>query len=194
MNITRQISKFNFSEGNNVQYIVIHDTGNTTDSAKANANYFQVDRKASAHYFVDDNSIFQVVEETNGAWHCGDGSGKYGINNKNSIGIEMCRANNTVTATTEANTIELVKSLMKKYNVPAERVVRHYDASRKNCPSSFSANNWDRWNKLKAKLVELPQANRIFRVQVGAFGQEDNAKAMLEKLKQAGFDGIITRA
>ena len=84
---------------------------------------------------------------------------------------------------------------MKKYNIPVERVVRHYDASRKNCPSSFSANNWDRWNKFKAKLVEPAQGPKtIFRVQVGAFGEEANAKAMLEKLKQAGFEGIITRA
>ena len=63
--ITKQISKFNFSEGSDIQYIVIHDTGNNTDAAKANANYFQVDRKASAHYFVDDSSIFQIVEEKN---------------------------------------------------------------------------------------------------------------------------------
>lgn len=197
--IRKNIIKFNFKADDttdDIRYIVIHDTGNKKDSDEANAKYFSEDKRgASAHYFVDDDSITQVVEDKDIAWHVGDGKGAYGITNKNSLGIEMCRVNNTVTATTEANTIELVKSLMKKYNVPIERIVRHYDASRKTCPESFQDNNWDRWNKFKAKLVEPAQAPKtLFRVQVGAFGEETNAKAMLEKLKQAGFEGIITRA
>lgn len=197
--IRKQITNFNHKKDDttdDILYIVVHDTGNANDSDEGNAKYFSVDgRNASAHYFVDDDSITQIVEDKNIAWHVGDGKGAYGITNKNSLGVEMCRVNNTVTATTEANTIELVKSLMKKYNVPAERVVRHYDASRKTCPASFQSNNWDRWNKFKAKLVEPMQAPKsLFRVQVGAFGEEANAKAMLERLKKAGFEGIIIRA
>lgn len=70
--IKRQISKYNFSSGNNIQYLVIHDTGNSTDTSEANANYFNGgDRQASAHYFVDDDSIVQVVEDYNASWHCG---------------------------------------------------------------------------------------------------------------------------
>lgn len=197
--IRKNIIKFNFKDDDttdDIEYIVIHDTGNKKDSDEGNAKYFSEDKRgASAHYFVDDDSITQVVEDEDIAWHVGDGKGAFGITNKNSLGIEMCRVNSTVTTTTEANTIELVKSLMKKYNVPIERVVRHYDASRKPCPVSFQDNNWDRWNKFKRKLVEPVQTSKnLFRVQVGAFGEEVNAKAMLEKLKQAGFDGIITRA
>ena len=41
--------------------------------------------------FVDDSNIIQTVDYTkNYSWHCGDGEGKYGITNKNSIGIEIC--------------------------------------------------------------------------------------------------------
>lgn len=151
--ITRKISAYNHSSGNSIKYLVLHDTGNKTDSASGNANYFNGgDRQASAHYFVDDSSIYQVVEDYNASWHCGDGAGRYGITNYNSIGIEMCRVNNTVTATTEANAIELVKYLMNKYSITADRVVRHYDASRKCCPSSFNANNWARWNSFKNRI------------------------------------------
>lgn len=154
LNITKSISKFNFSSGNDIKYIVIHDTGNNTDSAEANANYFgSADRQASAHYFVDNDSIVQVVEDVNSAWHCGDGAGKYGITNRNSLGVEMCRVNNDITPETESNTVDLVKYLMKKYNVSINNVVRHYDASRKNCPAAFSNNNWERWTAFKTKLV-----------------------------------------
>jgi glucan-binding YG repeat protein len=42
---------------------------------------------------------------------------------------------------------------MGKYNIPLDRVVRHYDASRKCCPSSMSANNWARWYEFKDRLA-----------------------------------------
>lgn len=65
----------------------------------------------------------------------------------------MCRRNGTVSSTTEANTIELARQLMSKHGVSANNVVRHYDASRKNCPASFSDNNWARWTSFKARLT-----------------------------------------
>ena len=148
--ITRKISAYNFYPGNTVEYIVLHDVG-ALGQALANANYFQVERGASAHYFTDDNTIVQVVEDFNGAWHVGDGYNKYGINNKNSIGIEMClTAAWKVSAATQQNTVDLVHHLKAKY--PNAKIVRHYDASRKNCPGSMSANNWAEWNAFKLRL------------------------------------------
>ena len=146
LNIKVQLDSDDHYNGTNVpMYIVIHDTGNWTDSDEGNINYFcSGKRKSSAHYFVDDDSISQLVLDRDGALHCGDGYNKYGINNNNSIGIEMCRRNGTVTELTEKNTIELIKQKMIQYNIPIERVVRHYDASRKICPESFSYNNWQR--------------------------------------------------
>ena len=155
LSITRKISPYNHSAGNNIKFIVIHDTGNYKDTALANANYFNSgDRQASAHYFVDDTSIYQVVEENQAAWHCGDGHGVYGISNHNSIGIEMCNSGGYISDTTINNTLELVRSLTSKYGVSINNVVRHYDASRKDCPHNMSANNWAKWNDFKARLAK----------------------------------------
>ena len=119
--IQRKISSFNYSSrnGNSVKYIVLHYTGNKGDTAKNNVDYFYGgNRGASAHYFVDDNSIYQSVEEYNSAWSVGDGHGIYGINNQNSISIEMCcNSSGVITEKTEANALELVKYLMSKYNI-----------------------------------------------------------------------------
>lgn len=52
------------------------------------------------------------------------------------------------------NAVELTKHLMKELNIPLARVVRHYDASRKNCPASMSKNGWVLWNTFKNKLNE----------------------------------------
>ncbi len=157
--VIKKISKYNYSKGNKPAYIVIHDTGNFSDTAANNANYFCAgNHNASAHYFVDENSIYQVVEEFNCAWHCGDGNGKNGISNSNSIGIEMCNKGGAIANKTKDNTIELIKSLQAKYNIPNERVVRHYDASRKICPKNMSKDNWKLWKEFKARLSPVKYA------------------------------------
>ena len=157
LSIQRKISSFNYStrNGNSVKYIVLHYTGNKGDAAKNNVDYFyNGNRGASAHYFVDDNSIWQSVEEYNSAWAVGDGKGVYGITNRNSISIEMCcNSSGVITEKTENNALELVKHLISKYNISISNVVRHYDASRKICPN-WSANNWSRWTSFKNKLED----------------------------------------
>ena len=38
---------------------------------------------------------------------------------------------------------------------------------------------------------EQPAADKLYRVQVGAFANRENAERMLAKLKAAGFEGYI---
>ena len=80
--------------GEKIKYIVIHDTGNSSAGANAIAhfNYFNGgDRSSSADFFVDDTQVLCVNDYYKFyTWHCGDGKGKYGISNHNSIGIEIC--------------------------------------------------------------------------------------------------------
>ena len=154
--ITKKLIQYNFSSNNNIKYIVIHDTANTDSGANAEAHYRYFnggDRQASAHYFVDDKEIVQLVEDFNASWHCGDGGGAYGITNHNSIGVEICVNCNGDYGKAVNNTVDLVKLLMNKYNIPIDRVVRHYDASRKICPQSMSDNNWAKWWEFKNKLT-----------------------------------------
>lgn len=157
LSIERKISSYNYSSrnGNSIKYITLHYTGNKGDTAKNNVDYFYGgDRSASAHYFVDDNSVWQSVEDYNSAWAVGDGKGAYGITNQNSISIEMCcNSIGVISEKTETNALELVKYLMSKYNISISNIVRHYDASRKICPN-WSADNWSRWITFKNKLNE----------------------------------------
>ena len=157
LQIQRMISKYNNSSrnGQKIKYLIFHYTGNKGDTAENNAEHFNKgDQGASAHYFVSDEQIYQVVEDDRAAWSVGDGNGKYGITNSNSINIEMCCwIDGTVSEKTENNALELGKYLMKKHGISIENVVRHYDASRKICPN-WSANNWSRWIEFKNKLVD----------------------------------------
>lgn len=160
--ISKMISKYNFESRNGqaIKYIVMHYTGNQSDSAKANANYFcGGNRGASAHYFVDSSSIYQSVEDSNAAWHCGKNYGKnnlYGkCTNKNSIGIEMCSNHGAITAATINNALLLVKYLMQRYGVPADRVVRHWDVCTKRCPgwSGWLPPEESKWKSFKKQIA-----------------------------------------
>jgi N-acetylmuramoyl-L-alanine amidase len=155
--IQKKFIKYNYgirSVNDKIIYIVIHDTANPNATALNHFNYFNGgNRNASADFFVDTNNIIQTVDYAkNYSWHCGDGNGKYGITNRNSIGIEMCLVEPYDKVM--KNTVELVVYLMKELNIPLDRVVRHYDASRKNCPASLSGNNWAKWYEFKNKIVE----------------------------------------
>lgn len=154
---------------NKIEYIVIHFVG-ASGQALANANYFyNVLRNASAQIFIDPNVTYEVVPENRVAWHVGDGLGKYGITNQNSIGIEGCQDTSTGKNVWEwqfhPNTYEQMllqtSAWMDKYNVPIERVVRHYDASRKSCPGNWMANDWARWKQFKKDLAELRKTGSV---------------------------------
>ena len=150
--------KYNRSsrDGTPIRYIVVHDTGNPSRGANATAhyNYFNGgDRSSSADFFVDDTQVLCVNDYYKYyTWHCGDGRGKYGITNRNSVGIEFCINVDSDRDKTLERTAQLVRELMQELNIPIDRVVRHYDASRKNCPQSMSGNGWAQWYKFKEKL------------------------------------------
>lgn len=161
--------------GNSIRYLVIHDTGNPNRGAGALAhrNYVENNKRgASAHYFVDDNVIVQYVGDSKSAGSVGDGKGKYGITNANSLSIEMCINSDADYTKTYKNTVELTKNLMKKFNIPIDRVVRHYDASRKNCPGHMKQNNWNKWWKFK-KDIQKPIEWQIDLSKDSEFGEKN---------------------
>ena len=132
-----------------VKYIVVHYTGNNGDTARNNLEFFAREAtKTSAHYFVDENEVCCSVPWFHTAYHCG-GSVQSGnpafyrkCTNSNSIGVELCsrkrvNGNYYFLEKTVSNAAAFVAQLMKDYNVPIERVIRHYDVVGKICPAPF---------------------------------------------------------
>lgn len=159
MNVTKKQITYNKSQRKTaIKYIVIHDTGNKSNGANAMShfNYFNGgNRNSSADFFVDSTQILQANDYNKYyTWHCGDGGGKYGITNANSIGVEICINSDGDYDKAVKNAVNVVKQLMKELNIPVENVVRHYDASRKNCPASMSDNNWELWKDFQKEIVK----------------------------------------
>lgn len=154
----KQIAHNRTKRSREIQYIVIHDTGNTKKGANADAHFAYFNggnRGSSADFFVDDTKILQVNDySAYYTWHVGDGKGKYGITNQNSIGIEICINEDGDYEKAFFHCAELTKHLMKQLGIPKERVVRHYDASRKKCPASMQNENWANWQEFQNRLSE----------------------------------------
>lgn len=140
-----------------IKYIVIHYTANDGDTDENNGIYFKNNVvKASAHYFVDSDSVTQTVPDNFSAWAVGGGKysdcsvtggGYYYGNctNSNSISIELCDDyKNGVVYPSDAtilNALELVEMLMDKYNIKKEYVIRHFDVNGKRCPAYWCGTN-----------------------------------------------------
>lgn len=161
-----------------IKYIAIHYVG-ATGGAKQNILYYSQPsvRNASADFYVGhEGEIWQYNPEPlkRYCWAVGGnrqsqyGGTLHGIaKNHNSISIEMCvktRGNKTVanhkdwyfTKETIDSTVELVKHLMKEYNVSADRVVRHFDVTGKLCPGvigwNYPSGSEDAWVDFKKRI------------------------------------------
>lgn len=208
----------------NIDYIVVHYTAGSTSRAGAAKNnavrFANPSIGASADFIVDDETIVQYNPDIKNrfCWHCGDNKNIYSMGGKfygkctnaNSIGIEICSTNPNWTASDQANSkkwsftkkavakaVELTKYLMQTYNIPADRVIRHYDVSGKLCPGIIGWNedskDISQWKEFKAKLTNSTNTKTddvIYRVrksandaksQIGAYRNLDNAKALADK-------------
>lgn len=126
-------SRVTYSGRNPINYIVIHETANTSKGADADAHArLQANgnsRQASWHYTVDDKEVVQSFDDRAQCWHAG--SRRY---NEQSIGIEICVNEGGNYRKAVENAAKLTRQLMRKYNVPASRVIQHNQASGKDCP------------------------------------------------------------
>lgn len=146
-----------------VKYIVMHYTGNKKDTPRANAKYFRTGgRNASAHFFVGNRHIFQIVKLRDRAWHCGTTGTYYhkDCRNANSIGVEMCctAGNYKISKRTIKNSAYLCAALCRKLGITADTVdkyvLRHWDITHKNCPAQM-VNRSEEWKEFKEMVKEI---------------------------------------
>lgn len=178
--INKLLTPYNYTDQNNtgrIRYIVIHYVG-ALGGAEANCRY-SAGRYigASAHYYVGfDGEIWQSVEDGDIAWHCGAKSYRHReCRNSNSIGIEMCvrnKGNQSAESrdwyfedATVAAAVGLTKYLMQKYEVPADRVIRHHDVTGKICPNPYVYNTTRHlWEAFLAAIAEETAKEEMTRI------------------------------
>lgn len=192
-----------------IKYLVIHYTGNDGDTAANNAAYFQNNLvKASAHYFVDDTTVYRSVPDLKIAWAVGGkrysdiketgGGTMYGvITNQNSLSVELCDTSQNgsyqASAATLENAVILCRELMDRYQIPVSRVYRHFDVTGKHCPSYFM--DEITWQSFKARLktpITQEQFDRMMETWLARLSYRDASPASHEAREWAEASGIIT--
>ncbi len=126
--------------------ITIHSTGNPSSTAKNERAWLDNPsntRYASWHYVIDENTIIQAIPEAEEAWHAGNQTG-----NCYSIGVEICESGDRRAAL--ENAAEFIALKLKGFGWGVDRLKKHYDWTRKNCPrilidSTFVKNGMN-WN------------------------------------------------
>ena len=192
MKINRMISnnKNHYTGVNKCKYITIHETGNTNKGANAlnHAKYINNGSSVTWHYTVDSEQVIQHYDDDIQCWHSGDGRGE---GNLNSIGVEMCVNSDGDFNKTILNTIELVKHLMNKHNIPIENVVQHNKWSGKDCPSNIRSGKPISWGGFINMIKNQSTNDILYRVQVGTFKNKNNAINLSNELKKLGYDNFI---
>jgi N-acetylmuramoyl-L-alanine amidase CwlA len=131
-----------------IEYVVIHETGNTGRNANAAShnNYLHDtadSQMKSWHYTVDDHEIYYHIPDNEIAFHAGDGLSRDG-GNLNGIGIEMCVNPENDYEQTLKNTAALTAMLLTDYDLDINDVKTHHDFSGKDCPEILlGEGRWD---------------------------------------------------
>lgn len=201
------------------EWIVMHYFGALCTAEECAAWFCNPENdQGSADFCVDDENIIQVNPDIlkYNTWHCG---GKlqgsihheyHGIcKNNNSIGIEMRPYNDDGSVQdaqnagwyfhdkTVQNAVDLVKYLMKKYDIDADHVIMHTNVTGKYCPAPWidRPEEWEAFQKAirsEETVVQKPSVP-LYRVQAGAFSKKTGANAHLKAIKAAGFDAFLVQ-
>jgi N-acetylmuramoyl-L-alanine amidase len=122
-------------EGVLVNLLILHYTG-MKSASEALDRLCDQNFNVSAHYLIDESGrIFCLVDENNRAWHAGVAfwGGEKDINNL-SIGVEIVNPGHEFGYTqfphTQMIAVEaLCKDIIKRYSIPAFRVLAHSDVA-----------------------------------------------------------------
>ncbi|SFW56578.1 N-acetylmuramoyl-L-alanine amidase [Amycolatopsis australiensis] len=138
------------SDGQQIRYIVIHDTESAPGSGaspydQAIATFQKPSSGSSAHYVIrsSDGQVTQMVPTKDVAWHAGNWT-----LNEHSIGIEhegiAAEGRTWYTERMYRASAELVKYLAAKYHIPLDRqhILGHEDIPRERA-ANFGAAHWD---------------------------------------------------
>lgn len=136
--------------------------------------------------------LAQSVPVEYAAWHCGGAKYNNGAPapfhgicmNYNSIGVEMCSrykdGNFYIPDETMDRTARFVAELMKTYNIPVGKVIRHYDVTGKHCPEPW-VRNPNEWERFKSRAF-----NYFYEMEEKENGKVRDQEKMGQEEKEVG--------
>lgn len=138
---------------NKVRFLVAHETANNSTGADGHQKYFQnITFAASAHAFIDDKKILEIIPLDEKAWHVQYNQDRrtlgLGYANDNAIGPELCRPGDFAKAYDRY--AWYFAYLCKEFGLkPKQHITAHKfeDPQRRSDPQSWLEPNGLTWNQ-----------------------------------------------
>lgn len=168
-------------------------------------------RHVSSHFIIGmTGEIIQCVPMDEVAY-CTNQANAY------SVSIECCHPDSTgkFTAETETALAELCAYLCEKFALTTDNIIRHYDVTGKQCPLYWSPTKYtpasvanarfDAFKQRVGRMLEdkhnVPQKQpvenekkELYRIQVGAFSEKENAENFLKDVRKHYPNAFITKS
>lgn len=200
-----------------VEYVTVHNTDDIREAAGTNdaeqyarATFNGNMGDVTVHYYIDETGCWHIVPNNEVAYHAADGYDGPGNNTTLAIEIVMDGSGSASDKGAEDRGAKLAAILLYQNGLGIERLTTHNRwYSKKYCPAFILPH----WNEFKAKVQkylneikefesakveskEEPKEDKgyLYRVQVGAFRNEEYAKAYVKTLEDAGFDAFLVIA
>lgn len=179
--------------GGKPKYFVAHETANNSADADAHYRYFQnITISASAHTFIDDGKILEIIPLDEKAWHVQYQQDKktlgLGAANDNAVGTELCRTGNFAKAYDRF--VWYHAYLCKKYGKqPKKHITAHKfeDPARRNDPHSWLEPNGVSWSRF------LSDVQNYFDNWGGDAAVKVEQKATPTKTASSSSDNLLKR-
>ena len=195
-------------------YVTIHNTPDINEAAGTNdaeqyarATYNNNMGDVVVHYYIDETDCWHILADDTVGWHAADGVNGPGNTQSVAVEIVMDGSGDAGDKGAEDRGALLAAILLHRYGLGIDRLKTHRDwYPKKYCPA-YILPHWGAFvGKVKAYLAQLEAQDakqaeagkpapaggkKYYRVQVGYFGNYENAKAMKALLNKAGFDAFI---
>jgi N-acetylmuramoyl-L-alanine amidase len=192
-NITRDYIRTGNSRSgqklSSVKFIVSHDTGNPGSSAYANRNYFDRQQpSASAHTFIDDQYILEIIPLNEKAWHVQynktTDNRLFGADsNDAAIGVELCHGGKINFQEAYKRYVWYHAYLCDRFNLdPMRHIVAHsrLDPERRSDPQSALQPRGISWNDFLEDVQSV-------------FNQDFNGNSGGSPSEEPAVKGVSTR-
>ena len=196
--------------GNKPAYVTIHNTPDVNEASGTNdaeqyarATFNGNMNGVTVHFYVDETGCWQILPLDEIGYHAADGANGPGNSQSVAIEIIMDGSGKAWDVNAEDRGARLAAWLLYTYGLSIDRLKTHRDwYPKKYCPAYILPH----WAAFKAKVEQYlaalkaadkpketakPASGKLYRVQVGCFGNYENAKALKALLNKAGFDAII---
>lgn len=129
----------------NPQYLTIHSTANLKSTSQNERDWLNNNSNKTTtgfHIAVDDKEAIECIPLDVKAHHAGNS-----IGNNTSLGLEICESGDR--KKTLDNAVKVTVKILRQFGWGVDKLRRHYDWSKKNCPRILNYNDWEGWDKFK---------------------------------------------